>query len=52
MIFTPSVTERDGQTGLPAAGGGDAGFILGALEGFPSENRRGLASLVAGESLP
>jgi hypothetical protein len=24
--FTPSVTERDGETGVPAAGGGDAGF--------------------------
>ena len=31
MIFTPSVTERDGETGVPAAGGGDAGFILASF---------------------
>jgi|HubBroStandDraft_4_1064222.scaffolds.fasta_scaffold360843_1 hypothetical protein len=29
--FTPSVIERDGETGVPAAGGGDAGFILGGV---------------------
>jgi hypothetical protein len=31
MIFTPSVTKRDGETGVSAAGGGDAGFILAQL---------------------